>query len=205
MSSLCALFSVHWRRSDGTSSSLTDIRIPSRDRQKASLPDGLDKDMVVQMTSLWESHTLQHWFGFTIEEWNDAQQQCQTSTGDGSSSQQTLVIVGNAQVYLITLPIAVLLTCDSEPAQYQDPETEAAKWKSAITNCIIYTYIFLLWQRPISHILSTLISLMNVSHWGKCCFFLPFCPLSFSVCWNNAKNKMQQSKLFIINIYSTVN
>ena len=59
--------------------------------------------------------------------------------------------VGKAQVLLITLTMA--LFCSSVPVshdsvtvsqhtQYQDPETEAAKWNSAIVSFIIYTCAF---------------------------------------------------------------
>ncbi len=61
-------------------------------------------------------------------------------------------MVGKAQVSTITLVMA--LFCSSVPVrhdsvtvsqheQYQDPETEAAKWNSVIINFIIHTCAFL--------------------------------------------------------------
>ncbi len=60
-------------------------------------------------------------------------------------------MVGKAQVFLITLTMAVFYlsvpvsqdsVTVSQHEQYQDPETEAAKWNSAIIHFIIYTCAF---------------------------------------------------------------
>lgn len=70
-----------------------------------------------------------------------------------SFSQQIflLIIVEKAEVLLITPTIALFYSSapvsnDSvtviQHAQYQDTEVEAAKWNSAIVNCLNYTCAF---------------------------------------------------------------
>ncbi len=61
-----------------------------------------------------------------------------------------VVTVGKAQVLTLTetlfyssVPVSHDNGTASQHAQYQDPETEAAKWNSAIIHFIIYTCAFL--------------------------------------------------------------